>query len=1554
MRVRLSEQANPRYIYVDQATNTVHLLVPVTLGTEVALDNTCKTVLALQEFFGKKSDSEQRQDSARHELLRFVKALELDIDALPETDSEIKRLKVDRLKQVAAYIDMLNKIESHPSLNQLGGAFPLYPEPIKQILAQPNSNLYAMRLRPSSQDGMLRTQNPTFTVNRDRDSGTFYHALMGVSVSHIATTSHKERFTQHVLLNMQSQKFPVTANTIFPLIAQTLANTHQQMFGDAFHVDFNISAEDINVLGYDADSKMENKEELNGIIHLLINRATETHGFPLESSFNELTVPVNKEKLSIMVQFLVGEINIYARSKKISQQNFGTVLDSNPHIAKTLAAAVKWALESDQGVEQCVCDFINNNKVQFGLNSQFTSGQVNEIFSRFNPHYQLVKESPHMDEFMILDQAGAEHGRFFTHQNNICFDFSDLMSTGDFVQFNKASNARVRDEVTRIPGIVPSRDNNAVGFFDIDIEELKVAIRAAINAENFTFARKILSVTESGKYVFEEFGREFFAHFDSNLKAEQLFLEVRRGITDANSLNRYNRVVRGLDAQILLTPEMARKLYVAVADTQALTPEKTLQYSTVDAVKALLSDLGIRNVTATPGYNGDIVLDTSTSGVEQITAILNAYTQSIHLTNSMAASLYKQVEESYGKESREYLAMMALNNQGETPLKLIKALELLHIGVLPKDITYPNNGRGLNGYIIRNIDAEALRTIEETHEFQGNRFVLSSAMEQALYDCIQRLDREAFNENLPNLSNAGRPDKLETALVLLGISFRRVEIHGGGEFVLFLPPAEQAKIKVIAHQNLNSEELGLTRRYTPEIMPPQRKSTRGYMLEMIRARARTAAVSDEEINIRRGEFQRRTRDEIMRVPTPVASVIPSDAVNQINISSVRGFGAVSTNIPLRINPGTAQINCPSHILSAFQEILRDTPILGAHYTNPYTNQVEQFPTQIEQLTPRHLQLLARNEAVNTDGVMKIQQYNGLLNENQIAGIRALVKATTTAGITYAERRGGYGSPIVALNPHHKVIVIDQSGLQWQGDKRNTGGLFFYPAVGAPGVPAGYADWQRNTYQAMFNVPRPDSSSHSLAVTWNGSPGHLDLNGVARGIELEFVQALDAAVAQGQYLDVGERINLAFLKAGMGFFASGLSLSSQNRQLLELARLQGVLHALQTIQRMPQEQRTVVLGRVGRIELPYSGGEGNAQLLSQIQTTVEAMGLEWGGATPTGGYFPRSGWVTATTNCGDPHAMPSNEGGYSSVDAEMGSNAYLDHLNATYNAQISIRLTPSFYPEGAEDTITVTNTEVASVAIPIPQATSNVERIEAALSQEINRLVQQRGGDIERGRWFKFTNGGIEHGRSNFSGLLGFATDAYQVTFEANGSISVQNKRERFTPIIGEARVNVLTDFCRGMNLQIGQVPSIQNTGGALSPTVDLGNQFIRGMLTQLISYISRDQSQEALNKSAKLRAISTWLERNPALSGNNRDVVLAFIRDVCSLRDGWMGFFQSPDSLTEFNRIMRQDPSTSLSRMGRFSFSTSELNGVVAADEHLDELIHGKLEQMNRNDGYCF
>lgn len=389
--------------------------------------------------------------------------------------------------------------------------------------------------------------------------------------------------------------------------------------------------------------------------------------------------------------------------------------------------------------------------------------------------------------------------------------------------------------------------------------------------------------------------------------------------------------------------------------------------------------------------------------------------------------------------------------------------------------------------------------------------------------------------------------------------------------------------------------------------------------------------------------------------------------------------------PLLNNPADIQVKCPPRILKEFQNLVASSPkLLGAHFENPYTGKIETLPAKAEDFTARHLQLLARNETMNVDGIMKQGLYGDALTQDQVARLRCLVKATTVSGLVNVGLEGGfpYSNPIQKKDSPEKMILIDQSGLQWQGDLRNTGGMFFYPKDMANVKIANYATWQADMFKAMYGGERPkEPSTNSVEVKWGGIEGKLDLTQVALGIQVEFLQALEAAGSIKDNDSPDKKVNLRYLKAGMGFFASGITIEGKNGKdnpKLLGARLDGIKGGLEYLQKLPETERKQIIGNMGRLELPFSAGEQYKDKLQEIEKLAKAVGLEWGGADAKDALASAPDkYINASTTGADPHAMPGNEGGYQSVDAMMSMNARIEHLNAAANNSMKLVVSKDF-------------------------------------------------------------------------------------------------------------------------------------------------------------------------------------------------------------------------------------------------------------------------------------
>lgn len=135
-------------------------------GTDIGLDNTCKSVYSLQEFFGLMGANKQAH--ALGELEHYRESLVFDIKYM--LDGAEKARKESRLEQMKCYISLIKCIQNEARIKQpLTEVFPRYPEPLVTLMSSAESNLYSIILRPKEQDIQLRTTaiRPIFSVPHD-------------------------------------------------------------------------------------------------------------------------------------------------------------------------------------------------------------------------------------------------------------------------------------------------------------------------------------------------------------------------------------------------------------------------------------------------------------------------------------------------------------------------------------------------------------------------------------------------------------------------------------------------------------------------------------------------------------------------------------------------------------------------------------------------------------------------------------------------------------------------------------------------------------------------------------------------------------------------------------------------------------------------------------------------------------------------------------------------------------------------------------------------------------------------------------------------------------------------------------------------------------------------------------------------------------------------------------------------------------------------------------------------------------------------------------------
>ena len=509
MLIPLTEPTAPRYIHINRQTNRVHLMVPVVGGQEISTDNTCKATVALKEFF---------EGGALRELNAYKDALGLDIQLLAVGSPE-RALKEDRLTQIHTYIAATQDMRNS------------YGRAMTAFLRRP-SNLYSIQLRPCKQGGVSEDASLSFNINRDNDGdGTPLSNLYNAMYSMFPGVAIAVPDPRTTLIAAVEADLPPSPT--FEEIQGVLSKQFSRLFG--LTVDFTTQT----------DGAKTSKEYIEETMSLIIAERTPEEPHPQQPTPKEykdgyiegllgacardiwtsIPTPIfysipaatpeaeRIERLSIMTQFFLANLNVYCKARGISTQNFGTILDESNKLSLELVSTVSEALIYGDDVEGVLCAFCNVNADKFGLTRSLNTEDFVAIRQKFERTYRTITatiENPHMDDYMLLDKdATGETAKFVTHQGSICVDFAEIVDS--FIPKQDYFSS-IRADFATHPAEIPHKNESIAGEVEVAIEtllaineeqyeKLPAATKEAYKAHPTFVARNFLDYVAKGRQV---------------------------------------------------------------------------------------------------------------------------------------------------------------------------------------------------------------------------------------------------------------------------------------------------------------------------------------------------------------------------------------------------------------------------------------------------------------------------------------------------------------------------------------------------------------------------------------------------------------------------------------------------------------------------------------------------------------------------------------------------------------------------------------------------------------------------------------------------------------------------------------------------------------------------------------------------------------------------------------------------------------------------------------------------------------------------------------------
>ena len=487
MRIPFIEPRSSRYIYVDEKTNLVYVMMPTMtssgstqlgetatgLTTEIGLDNTCKAVYALQEFFGK--STKPRQLTIQHVLRIHQKSLEFDINLINTLSPDqmiLKQQKQARLEQINEYIALVQQIQESEILDVLEDDFPNYPKPLKRLLRD-NTNFFAMVLRPRVPDLYLRSVNPVFSVghpflNEHDDIKTvdslFVNTLEdSYKALTIVCQDTKTRITREIAASTEG----TTAD--FKEIQRILSEKTKAIFN--MDIDFTKTTTDEAITQDFIDDEMgferESTTNTEYIDALFYYAAPTLFDSTLEPPFYTAKTP---EDLSILTQFFLAEVNIYCYANELSRANFGTVLDASEELSNAVATGVCSAVSNDINIEECLFAFVNQHQNDLQLNRELNHEDRAIINKNVMMHYTAIKGADHKDEFQVFDSS--KPGLFVSHQNNICANFCDFIMQVTTIDLSDFIHIRSSASCKQLHGVLPHNNKWITDGFELNMDAI--------------------------------------------------------------------------------------------------------------------------------------------------------------------------------------------------------------------------------------------------------------------------------------------------------------------------------------------------------------------------------------------------------------------------------------------------------------------------------------------------------------------------------------------------------------------------------------------------------------------------------------------------------------------------------------------------------------------------------------------------------------------------------------------------------------------------------------------------------------------------------------------------------------------------------------------------------------------------------------------------------------------------------------------------------------------------------------------------------------------------
>ena len=445
------------YLYRD-SLGLIRVMVPVSAGEEISLDNTCKAAHEIKRFFG--------EAGVRASLKALRQDLQLQLLFNRRSAKSYQTVQAD-LDQIDHYLELIKLMitEVRELQDLASAAFPVIPKGINQALAESKQNAFAVLLSPPNEDFWTRFGPYRYFMTRknacENAGRVRYPSFNPVSSLSAELTKCLERldassinieiFKQQLLTKVASEmpqnerRQCCTSEKNIVNAINLIQSNYREMRGTELDLDF--KDEKIKSIAAvccyvsDADSRdpddfIDVNEFISSVVsgcNFDLSNRDDENLFSHEIadykkallSKNSHAIHASKNLLIIKIQFYLVCLNIYCHEQGILNPgvNIGTLYGDLKAEYNFLTNVIEGAIKANVSIECDIVNFLNDPawKDDHRLGRSIGIADCTEVRLLTEKLFNQIKESQHFDEFVIL--RPEQKGDFFSHQGMIGCDF---------------------------------------------------------------------------------------------------------------------------------------------------------------------------------------------------------------------------------------------------------------------------------------------------------------------------------------------------------------------------------------------------------------------------------------------------------------------------------------------------------------------------------------------------------------------------------------------------------------------------------------------------------------------------------------------------------------------------------------------------------------------------------------------------------------------------------------------------------------------------------------------------------------------------------------------------------------------------------------------------------------------------------------------------------------------------------------------------------------------------------------------------------------------------